>query len=127
MTTLPAMDIIAPLVIAAPNPVTDDFFTPAQWATLMAIMDTTIPSFRRVNKTTFELGEDIISDEKFENAGKDLRKTVTNAPDNSVLEEYLAERPSDSEEFQDMLRRALLVYSKEDSRNGLKTILAALK
>ncbi len=93
----------------------------------MSIMDTAIPSVRRLNKSMFEIGEEIIPEEKFESAVGHLRGNVTDAPDNNLLEEYLAENPSNSEAFQDLLRRTLLVFLKEDSRKGLKVVMSALK
>jgi hypothetical protein len=48
------------------------------------------------------------------------------AKDTETLDAYLAERPSDSAEFQDLLMRQLVCYATEEQVKGLKFILAAL-
>lgn len=47
--------------------------------------------------------------------------------DAETLDAYLAETPSDSAEFQDLLMRQLVFYATDEQVNGLKFVLAALR
>jgi hypothetical protein len=121
------VDILAPLAVALPDPPNEQFFTDEQWRTLMAIMDTVIPSIRRESMSGHEVDKLTVRDVEFTAAMDHLKKNVVDAPDSEALQEYLAERPSDNAAFQDMLRRSLVQYSPEDARKGLAFVLSTLK
>jgi hypothetical protein len=44
-----------------------------------------------------------------------------------ILDAYLAERPSESEDFKGLLRRQLISYAREDQRRPLQIILSLLR
>lgn len=95
----------------------------------MALMDTVIPSVKRESVATSKsrLDEELIPDTIYNTAVHHLRRNVVNAPSEVQLDEYLAEKPSDSPEFHELVKRTLIQFSREDSRKGFAFLLSALK
>lgn len=121
------MEDLAPLAAALPEPPAELPFTEANWTTLLAIMDTVIPSIRRETQATNKVTQLTISDMEYNTAVSHLKDTVTSAPDSESLDEYLDERPSENPRFRELLQRTFVNNVKDDARNGLGFILAALK
>ena len=93
----------------------------------MAIMDTVIPSIRREITTSNKLYQLTISDVEYNSKVNHLKKTVVNAPDSESLDEYLNERPSDIPRFQDLLKRTIVCFARDDAKKGLIFVLSTLK
>jgi hypothetical protein len=127
MTSIVQMDVLAPLATPLPEGPAEKPFTDAQWTTLMAIMDTVIPSIRRQTTTADSLSQLTVSDVEYNATVQHLKETVVDAPDSESLDVYLNEKPSDIPEFQELLSRLLVFYGREDARKGLGVILSALK
>ena len=121
------MAILAPLAAALPEGPDGEAFTAEQWTTLLAIMDTVIPSIRRETASTNPKSHFIVSEQEYDTAAFHLQKTVVDPPDRESLDKYLDERPSDNPRFQDLLKRTLVFYGREDSRKGLALVLSTLK
>jgi hypothetical protein len=121
MTSVAAL---APLAIPLPDPPAGEYFTPAQWETLLALMDTVIPSIRRTEDKPFQV---TVSDTTYEAAVEHLKKNVVGAPDREALDRYLDERASEIPEFQDLLKRTLIHYARDDAKKALAGLLSALK
>lgn len=120
--------MIAPLITPLPSPPAKSYYSEQQWTTLMAIMDTVIPSIKRASATTdSNISSDPIPDENFNIAFDELKRTITNPPSEETLTEYLAEKPSDNPEFHELVNRMLMDYSREDARKGFSVLLSALK
>ena len=119
--------ILAPLVPPMPDPPAEEAFTPEQWTTLLAIMDTVVPSVTRGAKPGSTTSQQTISDAEYDQLAAHLKETVIQAPEGKALDEYLEERPSDNPRFQALLKRSLVAYSREDIRKNLLFILSALK
>lgn len=128
MTTT-ALKVVAPLAAALPDPPQDQYFTDAQWTTLMALMDTIIPSVKResVSGSKPTIGEEHIPDVIYSALAHQVQRTMTKPPTDVQLDEYLAEKPSDIPEFQDLLKRTLVQYAREDARKGFSFLLSGLK
>lgn len=126
--TTAQMELEAPLKVPLPEgPSREEYFTPAQWTTLLAILDTVIPEVHRETTTTYQLAQLTLSKPELNAAVADLGAKVIDAPSIDELEEYLAERPSDSPLFQDLLERTLIQYTRPKDRDGLGAVLSALK
>jgi hypothetical protein len=124
------MEILAPLATPLQEPPEGEAFTSDQWLILMSIMDTVIPSIRRESVVSGGLSNLTISDEKYNATVVQLREAavaVPDAPDAESLEKYLNEKPSDNADFQDLLKRSLVHFAREDARKGLAFILSTLK
>lgn len=118
---------LAPLAVPLPEAPGDQFFTDAQWVTLLAIMDTVIPSVHRESSAANGPSQLAVSDEEYNTAVRDLQENVFDAPQGEALDAYLQEKPSDNPQFHELLKRTLIHYSKDDARKGLAFILSALK
>lgn len=118
---------LAPLATPLPDAPADQFFTDAQWITLMAIMDTVIPSVHRESVASNRPSQLAVADEEYNAAVRDLKNSVVDAPQGEALDTYLQEKPSDNPQFHELLKRTLIHYSKDDARKGLAFILSALK
>ncbi|TAQ85176.1 hypothetical protein B7494_g6507 [Chlorociboria aeruginascens] len=119
-------DIIAPLAAPLPDGPPQDFFNETQWASLMAIMDTVIPSIRRESTTTDKISQLTISDTQYNTTVDHIKNAVVNPPDSVLLDEYLNERPSDNPRFQALLKRTMMFYARDDAKKGLSLVLSAL-
>lgn len=128
MATLAAPPVL-PLASPLPDSPKDDAYTNEQWRTLLAIMDTIVPSIRRESQsaTCENVGQQTISEERYNAAVANLKNLVKNMPDSESLDQYLDEKPSDSPVFVDLLKRVLIQYTREDARKGLGLVLSALK
>jgi hypothetical protein len=118
---------LAPLANPLPDAPAGEPFTSEQWTTLMSIMDTVIPSIRREAAPSNTLSHQSISDVQYNAIVGGLETTLAHPPDGKSLDTFLDEKPSDNAEFQDLLKRSLLLYAREDARKGLAFILSALK
>ena len=121
------MKMEAALGVPLPESPGDEHFTPAQWTTLLAIMDTVIPAVHRESTTSYQLSQLTITQTEFNAAVDHLKATVVDAPSVEELDPYLEERPSENPLFQDLLKRMLVHYSRDDARKGLGMILSGLK
>ncbi|PQE03875.1 GMC oxidoreductase protein [Rutstroemia sp. NJR-2017a BBW] len=120
------VDLVAPIVAPLPDPPEGQYFTDLQWATLMAIMDTVVPSIHRASIASDPATQFSVPDEKYNDAVSRMRNTITSPPDDEALGAYLNEKPSDIPAFQDLLLRTLTVYAREDARKVLGVILSTL-
>jgi len=124
------MEILAPLATPLPEPPAGEAFTSDQWQILMSIMDTIIPSIRRESLASDVLSHLIIPNEQYDATVARLKRaTVTgpDSPDGLSVENYLDENASDNPDFQDLLKRTLVHFAREDARKGLAFILSILK
>ncbi|KAL5353149.1 hypothetical protein ACLOAV_001180 [Pseudogymnoascus australis] len=113
---------LGPLSTPLP-PLPDDVFTSAQWSILLALMDTVVPRIVRASAASPSraIDELVISEAEY---GAIARATGND--EGETLDAYLAERPSESEEFKGLLRRQLVSYAREDQRRPLMLILSIL-
>lgn len=93
----------------------------------MAIMDTVIPSIRRQSVHASPHTSISIPDVQYNSAMDHIKMNVTEAPSSEELDEYMDERPSENKAFEDLLKRTLVHYAREDVRKGLAVVLSALK
>jgi hypothetical protein len=121
------VEALAPLATPVPDGPTELPFSELQWSTLLAIMDTVIPSIRRETTTNNTINQLTISDVEYNKTVKHLKKTLANSPDSESLDEYLDEKPSDNQRFQALLQRTLSTFVRDDARQGLSLILTTLK
>ncbi|KAA8576967.1 hypothetical protein EYC84_006993 [Monilinia fructicola] len=119
-------DVVAPLVAPLPDAPEGEYFTDLQWSTLMAIMDTVVPSVHKASITNDPSSQLSVPDEEYNTAMTQMRKSVASPPSNEAVEAYLNEKPSDIPAFQDILLRTLTVYAREDARKALGFILTTL-
>ncbi|TVY14389.1 Long-chain-alcohol oxidase FAO2 [Lachnellula arida] len=117
---------VKPLVTPLPDGPNDEPLTAGQWTTIMAIMDTVIPSIRRDTTTSPTISQLSIADVEYNAAAGHIQKTIVNAPDSESWDQYLNEKASDIPRFQALLKRTLAHYTPEDSRKGLALVLSAL-
>jgi len=90
-------------------------------------MDTVIPSIRRETNTNHRKDQLTISEGKYTKALIHLQDVMVNCPEGEALEKYLDEKPSDNPKFQDLLKRTLSTYARDDARKGLSVVLTTLK
>lgn len=122
-----AQPALKPLVAPLPDPPETEAFTPEQWATLMAIMDTVVPSVQRGTKSGGTATQQTLADAEYNKAAEDLKKAVVGPVDDKAIEDFLGEKPSANPRFQALLRRSMIAYSREDVRKNLTLVLSALK
>lgn len=105
-------------------PLPADVFTSAQWSILLALMDTVVPRIVRASAASPSraIDELVISEEEY-----GAIASAAGNKEGETLDAYLAERPSESEEFKGLLRRQLVSYAREDQRRPLMIILSVLR
>jgi len=121
------VEALAPLATPLPDGPTELPFSHLQWTTLLAIMDTVIPSIRRDTSTNNEVTQLTISDVEYNKTVNHLQKVLVNSPDNKSLDEYLHEKPSSIPRFQALLQRTLSTFVRDDAKQSLSLVLTTLK
>ena len=121
------IELLAPLASPLPDLPPGDSFSEGQWAILMAIMDTVIPSLRRETRTSDEIKQLAVSDFQYNTIVGRFKKTAVDPPSTEALDEYLDERPSANPRFQSLLKRYLGHYAPVDAKKGLSFVLSTLK
>jgi hypothetical protein len=127
------LEVLAPLETPLPELPSGEHFTALQWEILLAILDAVIPSIERESVSSkLALGRDhisveTISDAKYGAALAHLREKVVSPPAEEDIDVFLMERPSQIPEFEDLLKRTLIQYAREDARSGLRVILTTLR
>lgn len=95
----------------------------SQWRTLLAIIDTIIPSIQRESKAPRRrsLSVAYISDQRYDAIMKHLRKNTVLLEKTSEeeIEEILAEKPSDDVAFRQQLQGMLLTIPQQTRRQLL--------
>lgn len=120
------MDVLAPIETPLPEVPAGEPFTEANWTTLMAIMDTVIPSIRRESAPTKDLNQHALADADYDAAVQRIKSTVVDIPDGDLLDIYLDEKPSNIPRFQELLRLTFMKYVREDGKKSLAFVLSAL-
>jgi hypothetical protein len=121
------VEALAPLATPLPDGPSELPFSGLQWTTLLAIMDTVIPSIRRETTTSSQLNQLTISEVEYNHTVHQLKKTLVDPPTSEALDEYLDEKPSDSPRFQALLQRTLSTFAHDDAKQGLSLVLTTLK
>jgi hypothetical protein len=121
------VEALAPLASPIPDGPTELPFSELQWSTLLAIMDTVIPSIRRETGTKNAVNHLTISDVEYNKTVNHLKNALTNSLDSESLDEYLDEKPSDNQRFQALLQLTLSTFARDDAKQGLSLILTTLK
>lgn len=107
-----------------------EVMAPSEWRTLLAIMDTILPSVQKESKAPRKksLSVAYISDEKYDAALAHLKKNtiVLDTASEDDVERYLADKPSDDIIFQQMLQGMLLSLPLQ-TKNLLVTVLKVLR
>ena len=116
-------EVVGHLPTLLPDGPEESPFTEANWNTLLAIMDTVIPSISREKKTS-NSNQRPISETEYQATVDQL---VVDPPNEKDLNDYFNERASDIPAFHELLKRMLAHYTPEDSRKGLGFILSSLK
>ena len=101
------VEALAPLATPLPEGPSELPFSALQWSTLLAIMDTVVPSIRRETTTNSDVKQLTISDVEYNQTVHLLQETLVNSPDSESLDEYLNEKPSENPRFQALLQRTL--------------------
>lgn len=123
-----SLDIAAPRVAPLPDGPKEGPFSDLNWSTLMAIMDTIIPSIRRETTTSNKISQLTISEVEYNTTTNHLKELLLeNAPASESLDEYFDEKPSDIPQFQDLLKRSLVFFARDDAKKGLTLVLSTLK
>ena len=119
---------LAPLATVLPSPPDDEVLSAEQWTTLMAVAETVIPEVRPSPTSKIPDGPQMyLSDEEYRATVAEMKSSVQNAPENTVLESYLSESPANSEEFRREFQRTLACHIREDARKGIALVLSTLK
>lgn len=122
------LEAIAPLAAPLPDPPAGDAFTPAQWTTLLAIMDTIVPAIHRESVTPSSTSTvQAVPDVQYNAVVHEVREKVKDLPKDDELDGYYSERASQCPGFEDLLKRTLVDYSRSDARKGLALVLSTLK
>lgn len=124
--SLQQLDLIAPLATTLPNPPDGEVLTPDQWATLLAVAETVVPSVC-ASKATAGTSELALNESDYNALVRNLQDEVANPPDDQAIAEYLQESATGYTLFRQELHRTLAVYVREDARKRMAFLLNTLK
>lgn len=113
-----------------PTPVTDEVyenpFTGTQWTTLMAIMDTIIPSIQQ-DSTTDQIDHRSISALEYDSLVNSFEEILDEKFSSELYDEYLNMKASDYPKFQNTLKHVFGNFLPEANRKGMAFILSTLE
>lgn len=118
---------IAPLPTTLPDHPQDETLTPDQWATLLAIAETVIPTLLRgaqaggTGASKFKLPES-----EYDALIQGIKDSVVGPPDEAALTDYLAESAVDYDDFRRELQRTLTVNVRKNDLQVMTFILNTL-
>ncbi|CAG8954478.1 hypothetical protein HYFRA_00004390 [Hymenoscyphus fraxineus] len=101
-------------------------FTDSQWTTLLSILDTVIPSIQPSSLAKSSTLSLALPEEQYNATISELQKTVPGEITSERFDEYMNEKASDVEAFQDMIKRAFGTLIPEKNRRGVAFILSTL-
>lgn len=106
-----------------------ELMSDTQWRTLLAVMDTIVPSIQRASRAPRKrsLSVAYVSDERYDAAMANLKKNTVllDANAEADVHDVLAQKPSDDVAFQQQLQGMLLTVPP-DARNQLLGVLTLL-
>lgn len=109
-----------------PTPPGDTLLTPTQWATLLAIADTIIPSVKPRSSANPALDR-VVEDTEFNSISDGLQSSVNGENSTGELvQNFLNETPSSVPQFQEAICRIISNYVPNDGRKGIVSMLDAL-
>lgn len=116
-----------------PAPAADGIFSPTQWATLLAIADTVIPSIRPAADKSSDDDDDAdtsicheLDSAEFNRTKSTLQFGSTSPDSADHATRYLAESAGATADFKDTMCRTLGLYVPSDQRRGLSLVLSGL-
>ena len=124
-TTAAQAALIDPLEIPVSSPTPGNALTQSQWATLLAIADTVIPSIS--TDSAQASSKFLITGAEYDAARSPLEERCLAKGKEVTVNDYLEECPSSLPAFQALLSRTVNVYLREDAKKGLRVLLSALK
>jgi hypothetical protein len=116
----------APIPTPVTNVSVENPFTETQWTTLMAIMDTIIPSIQK-DAPNSQATHQSISGEEFDAVVDSLKETLEEKYGTELYEEYLTKKASDDPKLQNILKHAFGKLLPEANRKGMAFILSTLE
>ncbi len=121
------MNIVGPLPTPLPAAPGVEPFSELNWRTLMAIMNTVIPSIHRQTKSSDEFKQLLIPDAEYNKVVGSIKRTVAGVSDDQLLDVYFDENASSIPRFEELLRDTFNLYVREEGKKGMAFILSALK
>lgn len=119
------LNMISPLETPLPPARKGEVLTDSQWATLMAIADTLIPSIGlSSNDSPKTLG---LSESDYASAEEAVRSRLPPNEDAKLATRYLRENASSVPQFRDLLSRFMRDYLHTEAQKGIRVILSALE
>lgn len=123
-----ATEPVSPKATPLPPLPQDDPLTPAQWKTLLAIVDAVVPAIKP--KSTGDAHVDIVVEDNEYSAAISALEALTpeDEPDtNAVVKEYLAESASSNPRFKSELQRLFGMYMPHSVKSQLLMVLNVLE
>lgn len=102
-----------------------DFWTDAQWAVFMAIMDTIVPAVVPESSLTDEHGQLGVPDAEYLTASKTARDEVAGVSTEEALTAYLEDRPSTNQVVRRFMLQ-LIARLPAKRRDGLGKLMSSL-
>jgi hypothetical protein len=115
-----------PLDVPVPPVPNKEIFSELQWATLMSIADTVIPSIRGPSAPKSSSAK-VITQSQYDAVLSSLTAKISQPDAATLATQYLEENASSNPLFRPALQRLISEYVHEEGRNGLRFILNALK
>lgn len=120
-----SVTVTGPVPPALPPPPGDGYFDETQWAVLMAVLDTVIPSIKPASAVTDDRTQHAVDDGRFDEITAKVQTDMAEPPPVDILNAYLEDRPSANPAFMDALRR-MLTALPDSGRRQLGAMLSAL-
>ena len=119
------LDLLVPLETQLPPLANDEVLSQSQWATLVAIADTLIPSIEASTKTSH--ARITIANAEYTGTVNKLLQVVPEQTGERAVQKYLEENASSVSGFTALLQRTFTNYIRDDAIKGIRVMLSALE
>ena len=119
-----ATSMLATLASPLPPPPAGEVFTSEQWKTLLAILDTFIPSI--TNSRSESDSKLCVGGAEFAESIRSIQGLLPSTADPSIISTYLSESASSIQDFSPSIQRFFGQYITADNVKGLRFILSSL-
>lgn len=126
-STTQTAEAVSPKATPLPPLPSEDPLTPAQWTTLLAILDTVVPAIKPASTANPQI-ELAVPDTEYSTTVSKLKGLVpaTDADADDAVKEYLEDHASRNPSFRLQLQRLFAVYMPQSQRKELCMVLTVL-
>ena len=119
-------NLISPLAAPQPPPPSGEVLTAEQWITMLALGDALIPAVEEASLSTNN-DKESLDRESYRTLVQSIEDAQLPRKNAKLVRSYLAESASNVPKIKESVHRTISQYVPGEARQGIRTVLSALK